>query len=41
MAKRGKRYKKREKEDTPKIRTFSKNKAKQTEPQANSGHTRQ
>lgn len=26
--------------DTPKIRTFSKNKAKQTEPQANSDHTR-
>lgn len=41
MVKRGKRYKKREKEDTPKIRTFSKNKAKQTEPQANSGHIRQ
>lgn len=37
----GKRYKKKIKMDTPKIRTFSKNKAKQTEPQANSDHTRQ
>lgn len=32
---------KRGQQDTPKIRTFSKNKAKQTEPQANSDHTRQ